>query len=1648
MRKIVLFMAWCLVAWPSLAETPLRVFIRAGEKTHGSGQHDHPQFLKDWTKLLNERGAKADGAMNFPTPEQLAASDVLVIFAAEGATITPEQRPGLEKFLQRGGGLVVLHDGICGNDPQWFKTIAGGSWEDGHSKFFEGDLAFYYQDSDSPITKGVSNFDFEDEMYWDLHLMPGAHILAATYQPDKRNTQNGRVLPSVYDIVPQMWTYEKDNYRAFVSIPGHNYKTFNLPHFRAVLLRGIAWAGKREVDSLVSKEELASLRYPEGGPTPPEKSGALIKTRPEFDLNLVAAEPLISKPISLDWDGQGRMWVAETIEYPIHTNQNVPPHDRISILEDTNGDGVMDKKTAFYNDLNLVTSMVLYKDGVIVAQAPDIYWLRDTDGDGKADKKELLYTGFGVRDTHAVINNMRWGLDGWIYATIGYSGGDVKSGDGKMAFGQMNAGVIRFKPDGTGMEQYCSKPSNTWGLDLGWDGEVFFSQANGNHIDHVVMPESVLARGKVGDATSFKVIEDHDRTFPIRDYLKQAYVQIDFVGGFTAAAGCCIYNGGAWPEKYNYTHYVAEPTVNLVHQDFIKPDGVTYIASKDREEEFIAATDLWFRPVHQRIGPDGALYILDFYNQAAVHNDTRGPKHGPNNAAVRPDRDHYFGRIWRVQHKEAKKFDIPKMDKNHPAELVKALEHPNEWVRMTAHRLLVENPNPDILPDLAKLLLSDKAPEARLHALWILAANRAVKPNLISAALQDSSSAIRKNALRIVSETVQPGSIPPRTLPYIQACLNESEPRVRLAALIALGYFPLEGPQVEAVLRSWPVLTDVWSKSAAIGLTSRSPFVFVDSMLNSGKPELAGFAAELAKQIANQQSADSARKIVLTVAAKPVSADALKAIFLQSFAKNLKSDIKPAWTAEIQTAFKTLLNSDNNDLVAAAMTLAGRWDSAGTLSGQMKGPMEKLLNGLNDTKQSDDQRARAGEVLLSLRSLDAGILPAVGKVLNSGSSVALQKQLIQSLGETGDAAIGPILLTAYGVANPEIQGLIFAQLIKRADSSMALLAAVENKSVKGDTLSPDAVHRLRTHSDPAVAKRANAVFDASRGPEIKEKDVIIAKLAPEVVQKGDATVGKALFTKNCAVCHTFKGEGKQTGPDLTGIGAHGPAELLVHVVDPNRVVEPNFVAISIETTDGESVDGVIASENAQSVVLRNASGQYEIPRSKITRQRNTGRSLMPEGFEALGAPALRDIFAYMCADEMKYRILDLSKVCTADGSKGRYLDPLPFKKYGIIKYEDIPFEIIPPNRTTTGRNYVILKGHFPAVQDLPHQVELDNLDLGASKLHFLAAAAWGWPWNGEGASEGMPVAKVILQFRDGATQEITLRNGLEIADYNGHHDVPESVRVPNLIDRNLQFRWFSKTVTHKGAIQKITLQSLDTVVAPAFIAITAELGEGEPPKPIEFPTEHPHVLIFGGGSSHDFTKWFNQDDSGILQESGHIPPRYTEDLDLVAPALKNADVLYLCSNKPMTDPALRQGIFDFANEGKGLLLVHPALWYNWNNWPEYNRVLVGGGAHSHDKYGEFEVTVTQPNHPIMAGVAPTFKTSDELYHVEIDPKGTPIEVLAVGKNAAGKEYPVIWITKHPTAKIVCITLGHDGATHDNAPYRKLLQNAAAWAAGK
>jgi putative membrane-bound dehydrogenase-like protein len=1670
MKRFLLVCSILVTALTSLTTTaavdPVRVFIRSGPKSHGPGAHDYPRFLKEWVPLLTERGAKATGSEAFPTRAQLEETDVLVLHRQDAGDIEdPADRRNLNDFLARGGGIVVIHAGAVSHDPDWFKGIVGGSWRDGTTKWLEGPMHLYFTDRDSPITKDVSNWAMDDEIYYDMEILPEARVLATAFTPKplgrNANSQKraheltaGGKRVSVYDQQPQMWTYERTvdggraPYRAFVSIPGHLYENFNRPNYRAILLRGIAWAGRRaNADELLKKTEVGdSLRYVEGGPTHPARAAARIEVHPEFNLTLVAAEPLINKAMNIDWDERGRLWVSETPEYPngrklpntepwkesgsLRRQQDRDPEDTISILSDTNGDGLMDRKHVFADKLELVTGFVFHRTGVIAATSPDIWYLEDTNGDQVADKRTKLYTGLGTADTHAVINNLRWGLDGWVYATHGYSVGSVTSPDGKKSFGRDGSGVVRFKPDGSAFEQFSSRSGNTWGLDVTWDGQVFWTQpTSGTVFFHTVLPESVLAKGRLPGTTSWKGMITGQDTYPLMTWPEQAYVQIDLVGQFTAAAGCAVYDGGAWPEKWRYAYFTGEPTLNLVHQQFVKPEGVSYTTEKEagREQtEFIRSKDLWFRPIETRVGPDGALYVIDFYNQAVIHNDTRGPLHGPANAAVRPDRDHYFGRIWRVQHKAARKLDIPVLKREDLAGLIRVMQtSPNALVKQNAWRLAQENHAAD--PRLAQIR----------------------KP-------------MGSKAFQLYEQSREAGTAAART----------------------------------GVLDSFAAATDNWTRSALVAAAADQAPDYVAEALAYGRPQvLTDFVAAL---LPNALPGHAGRLLVAAAGAGP-DAVALKAGVVRAVARMEGGAV--ALDGPTTAALQTLL--DDPETRAGALPIVAKWDKAGALTAKADSYAEQMLRELRDPAAADERRIDTAASLLAVPGRRAEVLSAVAPMLSDPSTAAAFKNgLINALGETAGPDADAVLIEALGRTNSTP---LFDQLLKKPASSLALLAAMKDGKITPANLGPANVARLRTHPDRQVALQAATLLD-TLSPAGKAKSEVVAALLPEVEKPGDPARGKALFTGACASCHRLGDLGTtDAGPPLNGIGTHAPAELLGHIVDPNREVDPSFWQWNITTRRNETLVGVIASENAASITLRGPAGDVEIKKDEITNRENTHRSLMPEGFETLGAAALRDILSFLGSDAQKFRVIDLRQAYTADSRRGfrredERDETVTLHKFGDVTVAGVPFFVMDPARSSSGANLIALKGgpgRDNLSESFPQRVEIPTAVTAAS-LHFLGGVGgWAWPSGGD-AARGAPAMKVVVSFADGTTEEHVLKNGEHIADTFVRAEVPLSTDAGDFTRRG-QLRYFAFNLGKKGALSKIVLESFDTDIVPATVAITAgsepvpakpgsgpvatttgagsmaradsqtpspapggeaqgpkEGGKGDAPlpetRPVVWTPGKLKVLIIGGGSSHDFGRFFGGTDSATLAAAG-FSVNYTEDRDQAAAEIGRADVAVISVNRQFFDtPAYRKALFDFAAAGKGLVMLHPGTWYGFAQWPELNAAIVGGGARGHDRIARFSVKAVKPDHPVMRGVPASFDVEDELYYVNAEPDkippGTaPIEVLAETSPSVKfkQPHPSVWITSHAAARIVGIALGHDERVHDHQAFRTLLANAVKWA---
>lgn len=1618
----------------------LRVFIRAGAKTHGPGQHDHPRFLAEWTELLNDRGAAARGSLEFPTREELAQTDVLVMYAAEAATIEGDERARFESFQEAGGGLVVIHDAVCGSDSQWFKTRAGGAWEHGHSKWLEGEIGLYFSDP-HPITRGIPHFDLDDEIYYDLHLDPTARVLANSFH-------------DVFSITPQMWVVDEPQQRVFVSLQGHQHSSFSHPAYRALLLRGIAWAGKREVDLFNHPEELAALRYPPGGPTAPERAAEQLVLNEDFELQLVAHEPLVVNPISLDWDAKGRPWVAQTPGYPYkQQSSGIPAHDQITILRDDDGDGLMDSSTVFADGLDLVTSFVFHQDGIIVSQAPEILWLRDTDGDDRADERVVLFEGFGFGDTHATISNMRWGLDGWIYGTQGYSGNASRSirsphfDGGQRDFGHVPNGVFRFLPDGSAIEAHSAFGSNTWGLDFTPAGELFFTMANGSHLRHVLLSEDALGPHRLENTRTWRDIVDHREVQRLSTADRAPYVQIDFVGGFTAASGCTLYSGGAWPGEFEGNHFVCEPTVNLVHRDLVTPDGLSFQASKPRREEFLASTDPWFRPVQTRVGPDGALYVLDFYNQAAVHNDTRGPDHGPTNAAVRPDRDRHHGRIWRVQHREA------------PSSLPRGANFARS---MTELRHLIDGGQG------TPPAIDAADPAERVRALWFAYLTSKPDHQLARRVLGDRDAGVRRNAALMSGELFRRDQTQGVQFPLMVRAIDK-DPRVQLAAISALRHFPLGEMEAQTLVPYYSLLEHDETRSAFVRTAQANVPLFLRVSLEtragtSDEGELAAFDDLLERLVAIEGRSKEAARVVSTLGTL-AAADASIAPVLPKLLTRLQRETPDGLDLASHAkaagqAIAQLFEAHGSDgaIGNALLPLAARLGESPELQPAIDGMSQALLAGLMDPDASVALRHQALETLLELPSQRQAAIRASSALLDAYFQPEEQRRVIQALASVSEVQAAVVLAAAFPRVGVDARDLIFDKLTSRATWSQALLDALESGDIDRAELGPRRLFRLNEHPDQKVAERARALLQRE-GADSQAMDDLIASLLPSLQEPGDRDSGRELFIQNCAVCHRYEdlpdGVGADVGPALTGMGAHGAEHLLPFIVDPNRSVEAAYLEYVAETLDGELVAGVLTYDGPASITLSSSAGAKSVPRDELQSLRSTGRSPMPTGFESLGADGLRDILSFLCDDYRDYRVLSLDHHVNASTSLGLYdrrhdAKPMRFREFGVLDVFGHPMEVLDPDLVPRGDNAIVLKGgardDWQSKTDRPQRVEIP-VGFALQRVHVLGGiSAWGHPFFGEQE----PAVTWTFHYADGSSESRVLRDGVEFADWIRRHDVPGSRYVEGLLEDGGwgQVRHFSVDPSKpESVIDSISLESFDNRTAPTFLALTAQLRGATPRESNRAaPKEAPDFLIFGGGSSHDWQAHF----AGSLRETliaSELRPAqriaYSSSAQRLMQCLPELEFLILANNRSMTEAGLREALYAHVQADKALLLMHAATWYNWPDWPEYNRDLVGGGSRGHESYGAFEVRLEAPEHPALEGLPERFEITDELYRFELDQQGPGIEVLARGiSKTSGQSYPVLWQLESESKRLFVTTLGHDGGAHDHPAFQRFVQNIA------
>ena len=510
---------------------------------------------------------------------------------------------------------------------------------------------------------------------------------------------------------------------------------------------------------------------------------------PDLKLVLFAAEPDIAKPIFMAWDERGRLWVAESRDYPHNVKPDGMGNDSIKICEDTNGDGRADKFTVFADKLNIPTGFTFANGGIVVAQSPRFLFLKDTNGDDKADERREIMTGWGINDTHAQANNLHYGHDNWLYGAVGYSGFNGTVGGNAMRSAQ---GTYRFKADGSALEFLHQFTNNTWGHSTNQWGDQFGGTANNAPIFFGGLPATIVPRGT--RAMTAKRINTEDKTHTITPNFRQ----VDVMGGYTAAAGSAFIYSDQLPPRLQGKAMICEPTMKNIALFDVQRDGAGYTAHDGFN--LVASSDEWMSPVFAEVGPDGAVWFSDWQNYIIQHNPTpsvqRGgydSKTGVGGAHENPLRDNSRGRIYRVVWDQAKPAPIKSLKGATTSQLVAALGDGNPFWRLTAQRLLVEGKRNDAAPAL-KQAVAGRAPLKALHALWSLHGLGLLDEATHRTGLTHADAAVRRNATRALGRDAAGIA-----LFFASAVMSDADPLTRLAAFTKLGEFPTT-PQIKNVV--------------------------------------------------------------------------------------------------------------------------------------------------------------------------------------------------------------------------------------------------------------------------------------------------------------------------------------------------------------------------------------------------------------------------------------------------------------------------------------------------------------------------------------------------------------------------------------------------------------------------------------------------------------------------------------------------------------------------------------------------------------------------------------------------------------------------------------------------------------------------------
>ena len=975
-----------------------------------------------------------------------------------------------------------------------------------------------------------------------------------------------------------------------------------------------------------AEEERLSFHLPEG-----------------FEIELVASEPEIHKPLNLAFDDLGRLWVTETIEYPFAVPDGKPGRDGLKILSNFAHNGRAQKVETFAKGLNIPIGLLPLPNSheALVHSIPKVYKVSDTDRDGAADRMDALYEKYGYRDTHGMTNAFSWGFDGWIYACHGFSNDSSVKGSDNKSIAMQSGNTYRMRVDGSHAEIHSRGQVTPFGLAFDPLGNLYSSDCHSRPIYQLIRGAYYPSFGKPDDGLGFgpeMCAHDH---------------------GSTGIAGIIYYAANQYPEAFRDNIFVGNVVTNRVNRDTVEWKGASPKAVE--QPDLVRSDDRWFRPVDLELGPDGAIYIADFYNKIIGHYEV---------SLTHPGRDRERGRIWRVVYRGkdgkgalgAHRADLTTAT---DTALIEDLGHANLTVRIKAANQLAERASERPVEALKTAATADANPDRRAHALWVLQRWGVLDEAMLAKAAGDKDRLVRVHAMRIVAES---DPIDAARIELAKKGLDDTDPFVQKTAAEALGRHPASANiapllksraavptednhrlhAVRIALRDQFLADDAWKAfleskpteqdeafvaDIATGVPGVRSAAYLSAYLTK-HPEAQATALRYVHHIARNGNAELDASVLKSVETREGASVLDKAGLFKEFQLGLSergASLTPEAQAVALQLSGTLLGSENEGEIAAGIALAN--------GAKLKATTARLWDVVQSSKRGDKLRAEALEARSAIDP--SGALKDVGKSLEDPAlPSSLREKAASLLAASPQPEALAELLKALPVVPGPIQSAIAAGLAVRKPGGEALLKAIGEGKASARLLQenrvagplaglgiPDLNERLATllKGLPPADQAIQNLIAQRRGGFHPTTDPAALK------------VGAKLFEANCAACHQIAKQGGKVGPQLDGVGARGVDRLLEDILDPSRNVDQAFRSTILGLKDGQVVSGLLLKEEGEVIVIANAEGkEVRVPKMDVEEKVISPLSPMPANFaERVSAEDFNRLLAYLLSRKVE-----------------------------------------------------------------------------------------------------------------------------------------------------------------------------------------------------------------------------------------------------------------------------------------------------------------------------------------------------------------------------------------------------------------------------